>query len=215
MKIQEHYNITLVHQFFATLVFGDGEEIPMTWMTTEELCHSNFIDFAALLGYEFRGATSPSGIRMHVDGEYYDNKKLAPLYTGDDKKIVIGGTLGLSQRSNILLRMFRDSIAPQAGNFDAICGALVNLLVYTHEVCCKGETAEVEPLDVMDFIHREINDCLVNKKTPLYAPFVMKLIHAQNLNHPLLKANLIEHKVVKLQRKAPTGHSKKPFAPLR
>jgi hypothetical protein len=31
MKIQEHYNITLVHQFFATLVFGDGEEIPMSW----------------------------------------------------------------------------------------------------------------------------------------------------------------------------------------
>jgi hypothetical protein len=69
MKIQEHYNITLVHQFFATLVFGDGEEIPMTWMTEEELCHSNFIDFAALLGYEFCGATSPSGIWMHVDGE--------------------------------------------------------------------------------------------------------------------------------------------------
>jgi hypothetical protein len=137
MKIQEHYNITLVHQFFATLVFGDGEEIPMTWMTGEELCHSNFIDFAALLGYEFRGATSPSGIRMHVDGEYYDKKKLAPLYTRDDKKIVIGGTLGLSQRSNILLRMFRASIAPQAGNFDAIRGALVNLLAYTHEVYCK------------------------------------------------------------------------------
>jgi hypothetical protein len=167
MKIQEHYNITLVHQFFATLVFWDGEEIPMTWMTGEELCHSNFIDFAALLGYEFHGPTSPSGIRMHVDGEYYDKKKLAPLYTGDNKKIVIGGTLRLSQRSNILLRMFRASIAPQAGNFDAIRGALVNLFAYTHEVYCKGETAEVEPLDVMDFIHKEINDCIVNKKTPL------------------------------------------------
>jgi hypothetical protein len=43
----------------------------------------------------------------------------------------------------------------------------------------------------------------------------MKLIRAQNLNHPLLKANLVEHKVVKLQRKAPTGHSKEPFAPVR
>jgi hypothetical protein len=110
---------------------------------------------------------------------------------------------------------YQASIAPQAGNFDAIRGAFVNLLAYTHEVYCKGETVEVEPLDVMDFIHKEINDCLLNKKTPLYAPFVMKLIRAQNLNHPLLKANLIDHKVVKLQCKAPTGHSKKPFAPLR
>jgi hypothetical protein len=152
---------------------------------------------------------------MHVDGEYYEKKKLAPLYTGNDKKIVIGGTLGLSQWSNILLRIFRASIAPQAGNFDAICGALVNLLAYSHEVHCKGETTHVEPLNVMDFIHKEINDCIVNKKTTLYAPFVMKLIRAQELNHPLLKANHVDHKVVKLQRKAPTGHSKEPFAPVR
>jgi hypothetical protein len=53
MKIQENYNITLVLKFFATLVFGDGEKIPMTWMTREDLCHSNFIDFSTLLGYEF------------------------------------------------------------------------------------------------------------------------------------------------------------------
>jgi hypothetical protein len=99
---------------------------------------------------------------MHVDGEYYEKKKLAPLYTGNDKKIVIGGTLGLSQRSNVLLRIFRASIAPQAGNIDAIRGALVNLLAYSHEVYCKGETAEVEPLDVMDYIHKEMYDCIVN-----------------------------------------------------
>jgi hypothetical protein len=152
---------------------------------------------------------------MHVDGEYYEKKKLAPLYSGNDKKIVIGGTLGLSQRSNVLLRIFRASIAPQAGNIDAIRGGLVNLLAYSHEVYCKGETAEIEPLDVMDYIHKEMYDCIVNKKTPLYAPFIMKLILAQHLNHPLLKANLKEHKIVKLQRKAPTGHSNEPFAPLR
>jgi hypothetical protein len=88
-------------------------------------------------------------------------------------------------------------------------------MAYSHEVYCKGETAEVEPLDVMDYIHKEMNDCIVNKKTPLYAPFIMKLILAQHLNYPLLKANLQAHKIVKLQRKAPTGHSKEPFAPLR
>jgi hypothetical protein len=71
---------------------------------------------------------------MHVDGEYYEKKKLAPLYTGTSKKIVIGGTLGLSQRSNVLLRIFQTSIAAQAGNIDYIGGALVNLLVYSHEV---------------------------------------------------------------------------------
>jgi hypothetical protein len=43
----------------------------------------------------------------------------------------------------------------------------------------------------------------------------MKLILAQHLNHPLLTANLKEHKIVKLQRKAPTDHSNEPFVPLR
>jgi hypothetical protein len=60
-----------------------------------------------------------------------------------------------------------------------------------------------------------MNDCIVNKKTPLYAPFIMKLILAQHLNYPLLKANLQACKIVKLQCKDPTGHSKEPFAPLR
>jgi hypothetical protein len=32
---------------------------------------------------------------MHVDGKYYEKKKLAPLYTGTNKKVVIGNTLGL------------------------------------------------------------------------------------------------------------------------
>jgi hypothetical protein len=196
-------------------VFGDGEEIPMTWMTGEDLCHSNFIDFSAILGYEFRGANSPCGIRVHVDREYYEKKKLAPFYTGTSKNIVIGNTLGLSQCSNVLLHIFQASIAPQAGNIDAIRGAFVNLLAYSHEVYCKGETADVEPLDVMDYIYKEMYECIVNKKTPRVCPVYHEAHLAQQLNLPLLKANLAEHKEVKLQRKAPTGHSTKPFAPMR
>jgi hypothetical protein len=42
----------------------------------------------------------------------------------------------------------------------------------------------------------------------------MKLILDQQLNHALLMANLTAHKKVKLQRKAPTGHSNDPFAPM-
>jgi hypothetical protein len=82
----------------------------------------------------------------------------------------IGGTLGLSQRANVLLNIFRAYVTPQAGKIDAIRGALVNLLAYSHEVYCKGETADIEPLDVMDYIYKEMYDCIVNNKTPLYAP---------------------------------------------
>jgi hypothetical protein len=52
--------------------------------------------------------------------------------------------------------MFRASISPQAGNIDAIRGSLVNLLAYSHEVYCQGETAYVDPLDVMVYIYKEM-----------------------------------------------------------
>jgi hypothetical protein len=73
---------------------------------------------------------------------------------------------------------------------------------------------DVVPLDVMDYIYKDMYECIVNKKTPLYAPFIMKLILDQQINHPFLMANLTAHKKVKLQRKAPTDHSNDPFAPM-
>jgi hypothetical protein len=43
----------------------------------------------------------------------------------------------------------------------------------------------------------------------------MKLIISQQTNHALLMTNLVPHKVVKIQRKNPTGHSIMHFAPMR
>jgi hypothetical protein len=85
---------------------------------------------------------------------------------------------------------------------------------YAHTIFCQGANTSPEPLNVMDYIYKEMYECIVNKKTPMYAPYIMKLIIAQQTNHPLLKANLTQHKVVKLQRKGPTGHSTVPFAPM-
>jgi hypothetical protein len=195
-----------VHQFFATLVFGDGEELPMTWMTGDQVVHSNFIEFAEELGYQFKGNHEPSGSRMHLSGVAYNKKALAPLYgklTKDaidqGKKIVVGNSYGLRKRYNILLRLFHENISPSAGNLDALCGGLVNLLAYSHEVFCKGQEAQVEPIDVMDFIHREMYECILSKKAPVYAPYVMKLIKRKSPNYTLCVdlSKFVEHKAVK------------------
>jgi hypothetical protein len=98
---------------------------------------------------------------------------------------------------------------------DAIQGGLVNLMVYAHHVFCQGLDASPEPLDVMDYIYKDMYECIVNKKTSVYAPYIMKLIIAQQTNNPFLKVNLVQHKIVKLQRKNPTGHSTVSFAPIR
>jgi hypothetical protein len=102
-----------------------------------------------------------------------------------------------------LLCLFRENISPSAGNLDAIHGGLVNLLAYSHEVYMGGEEGEVEPIDVMDFIYKEMYDVVITKKkTLVYAPYVMLLLKAQQIAHPLLTTNPSPHKFVKPQRKA-------------
>jgi hypothetical protein len=151
MKINQDYNIALVHQFFATVVFGEGEDIPMTWMLGNDICRSSFHEFAGHLGYAFAGANIVSGLRMHIEGVAYDKKTLKPLYgklapSAKRKEIVLGDAYGFKTRYNILLRLFRENIALSAGNLDAICGGLVNLLAYSHEVFVSGEEAKVDLL---------------------------------------------------------------------
>jgi hypothetical protein len=111
---------------------------------------------------------------MHLSGVAYNKKVIAPLYgklTKDaidqGKKIVVGDSYGLRTRYNLLLRLFRENIAPSAGNLDSLRGGLVNLLAYSHEVFCKGQEAQVEPIDVMDFIHWEMYECIDMSQTYL------------------------------------------------
>jgi hypothetical protein len=192
MQLKQDYNILLVHQLFATLVFGYGEELPMTWMTAVQVVQSNFIEFAEELGYPFKGNHEPSGARMHLSGVAYNKKVLAPLYgklTKDvihqGKKIVVGDSYGLRTRYNLILCLFCENIAPSACYLDALRGGLVNLLAYSHEVFCKGEEAQVEPIDVMDFIHQEMYECILSKKAPVYALYVMRLIKRKMPNYTL------------------------------
>jgi hypothetical protein len=222
MQLKQDFNILLVHQFFATLVFGDGEELPMTWMTGDQVVQSNFIEFAKELGYSFKGNHEPSGARMHLYGVAHDKKVLAPFYgklTKDaidqGKKIVVGDSYGLRTRYNLLIHLFCENIAPGAGNLDALCGGLVNILAYSHEVFCKGEEAQVDPIDVMDFIHREMYECILSKKAPVYAPYVMRLIKRKMPNYTLCidTSKLVEHKVVKPQKKPAPDVTNEPFAP--
>ena len=61
ISTQQHYDIEKVQQFFATLVLRDGENTSMTWMTGPVKCSATFEEFGNLLGYVFKGATTPNG----------------------------------------------------------------------------------------------------------------------------------------------------------
>jgi len=149
----EDYDIQLIHQFFATVVFDHDEDITMTWMTGSHKCISNFVEFARCLGYEFKGATTSVGKRMHVEGTTYNKRRLRPLYSDASS---VGTNQDLLPTFNIFLRMVRLSLAPQAGNVDAIRGGLVNLLYHAYKVQQAGPDCEGQEIDVMDFIKCEL-----------------------------------------------------------
>ena len=145
----------------------------MTWMTGPLKVSAHFSEFGEALGYVFKGVNISVGRRMHVEGVAYDKKLLAPLAAKDG---AIATTKGLKPNYNILIRMFRWSIAPQAGNTDAIRGALVNLLHHCHTTYLAGPDCQGVEIDVMDYIRCEINIAIYERKNPIYAPYVMKLI---------------------------------------
>ena len=173
ISTQQGYDIQLIHQFFATVVFDHDEEVTMTWMTGPHKCTSNFVEFGQFLGYVFKGATTPVGKRMHVEGVAYNKRRLRPLYSVASS---VGSNQDLLPTFNIFLRMVRFNLAPQAGNVDAIRGGLVNLLYHAYKVQQAGPNCKGQEIDVMDFIKCELLWAIFEHKNPLYAPYIMKLI---------------------------------------
>ena len=108
MRISEQYNVELVQQFFATVVFGSTPDIPMTWMFGDDVYRSKFVEFAQMLDYPF-DPEGPSGKRMHISG-MIDKRKLAPIYASED--VAFGQASDINVVYNTMLRMFRHTIAP-------------------------------------------------------------------------------------------------------
>ena len=137
---------------------------------------------------------------MHIPGVAPLKAELTPLYLND--AFTPGKTYGLTRLFNTILRIFRNNIAPEAGNLDDIRGGLVNLLVYANRVLTgieEGTASELEPLDVMDFIFNEIKECTEGRKVPVYAPYVMILLI--NDGGASATDGCVEHKVSYIQKK--------------
>ena len=79
MVIQQDYDIRIIHQFFATVVFDNDDLRSFQWMTGPTSLRSNFKEFGQILGYDYDGAVIESGYRMHLSGVDPDKSKLLPL----------------------------------------------------------------------------------------------------------------------------------------
>ena len=158
-----------------------------------------------LLGYPFTSVDEPIGARMHNEHDVYYKDEMAPLYL--DNTFIPGKARGLSGLYNTLLRIFRNYIAPEVGNLDDICGGLVNLMVYARRIKRVVEDDEdldgLEPIDVMDFIFREIKHCIQGRHVPVYAPYVMMLLI--DVAHVSPTEGCVTHIVSYIQKKLPSA----------
>lgn len=183
------FNISLLQQFFATLVMKNDRAKTLKWMTGITPCEANFYDFAEALGYPFKGNT-PCGRRLHTVDRPNKNK-LKDLYGSG---VSIGNINGLLPLYDQLVRIFRANIAPSGGNNDAIHTCLINLLCLAQEIAESEDLDEDFTIDVMDFIYHEMYEAMIGGITIPYAPYIMLLIKKTLPDQDLSDDDCEDHK---------------------
>jgi len=138
-------------------------------MTDGVVKQATLAEFAAILGYEDRGKNTPVGFRCHNNDRPMKKDVLAPLYI--QGRGVAGKIKGLLPTYDILHCVFRETIAPQAGNVDEMHGFMVDLMITTFHHRDSGQ-----PMDVMDVIWNEMVCATYTRRVPPFAPYIMALI---------------------------------------
>ena len=126
-------------------------------------------EFGAILGYEDRGKDTPVCFQCHTNDRPMKKDVLAPLYIrgrGIPRKIK-----GLLPTYDILHRIFRETVAPRAGNVDEIHAFMVDIMMATYHHRDSGL-----PMDVMDVIWNEMVCATFQRRVPPFAPYIMALI---------------------------------------
>uniref|UniRef100_A0ACD5UK02 Uncharacterized protein n=1 Tax=Avena sativa TaxID=4498 RepID=A0ACD5UK02_AVESA len=189
MEFQYDYDPLLICQFYATAHFHNGRNRKITWMTQGAVNEATLAEFAAILGYEDRGRDVPCGFRCHMREHPSKKDVLTPLHIRG--RGVAGKIKDLLPTYDILHRIFRETVAPRAGNKDEIHGFSVDLLFNTFLNRESGQ-----PLDVTDFIWNEMVAAAHTRRVPPFAPYIMALIMSKCpvIARTLSTRSLVVHK---------------------
>ena len=153
-------------QFYVTVHFGTDIQRTLTWMSGDEKFSAPFSVLARLLGYAYTDTTVDRGYKIHDKG-IFQVHHLADLYSAGGQ---VGSVGDLLPFYDIMHGIFHEVLTVKVGDKNKIRGHLINLLHYTCHVSDKG------PLDVMDFIWHEMYSVVMNRKVPIYAPYITALI---------------------------------------
>ncbi|KAI5005910.1 hypothetical protein ZWY2020_033153 [Hordeum vulgare] len=167
----------------------------MTWMTGTQKMTGSWSEFMQLLKVEFQGDENALGMRPHAPSSSSAIPKDMPqqLYV---KKGV------LPKHLDIMHRIFRNSLFPRIGNFDELHGHLAEMLL----LCEEARTKDTAPLDIAHVMFNELWNCIMNRKVPIYGPYLFAYIqkrwHEVYLVDPFpIQADYFVHDPIKLRIK--------------
>ncbi|KAK1615669.1 hypothetical protein QYE76_021186 [Lolium multiflorum] len=169
MELTKEYDVEMIHQFYATVHFDTDEAKTFRWMSHEKLLESNLAKFGDALGYPRLPGVDANGWRCHDSSFSQPREVLEPLYIKGWG--IPGKSADLLPTWDIMLRVYRETIGPKGGNLDELHLYEVDLMANSFAKRGTGEK-----IDVMDYIYNEMWSCVMEKKLPAYAPYIMKLI---------------------------------------
>ncbi|KAK1697716.1 hypothetical protein QYE76_014413 [Lolium multiflorum] len=169
MELNKDYDVGLIQQFYATVHFDSDEAKTFRWMSHERLLESNLAKFGSALGYPRYPGIDANGWRCHDSSFAQTREVLEPLYIKGWG--IPGKSADLLPTWDIMLRVYRETIGPKGGNLDELHLYEVDLMANSFAKRGTGER-----LDVMDYIYHEMWSCVMEKKLPAFAPYIMKLI---------------------------------------
>ncbi|KAK1647072.1 hypothetical protein QYE76_064877 [Lolium multiflorum] len=198
MELNKDYDIGLIQQFYATVHFEQDEARTFRWMTHERLLESNLAKFGSALGYPRYPGIDANGWRCHDSSFAQTREVLEYLYIKGWG--IPGKSADLLPTWDIMLRVYRETIGPKGGNLDELHLYEVDLMANSFAKKGTGER-----LDVMDYIYHEMWSCVMEKKLPSFAPYIMKLIedtwvdtfnHRQYQQHAEAKKSRVRQKSI-------------------
>ena len=211
MKENHPYIEYYIIQFFATVYLDHDEARTLYWMTKDTLLSATMAEFGELLGYEDKGESVASGWRCHDNDRSSSKDVLGPITM---ERGTTGKTAHLVRPFEILHRVYRETIAPLVGNWDEVHGFMFDLLKLSYENQGKGKK-----LDVMDWMWNDLWSTIIDRRAPIYGPYIMKLIRRKwalkKNGEDIMKdgSPVVTHLVKELRIKAHLPPKTKPLDP--
>uniref|UniRef100_J3MRU0 Reverse transcriptase Ty1/copia-type domain-containing protein n=1 Tax=Oryza brachyantha TaxID=4533 RepID=J3MRU0_ORYBR len=158
MSLEHAWSAELIGQFYATAYFEDTEdesEQQIRWLPEGYEYTVTMSEFAQILELDEHDLTRPNIIKK--------------LYVDDARQIRLGTTKGLLPHFDLLLRLFKTTLAPKSGD--------KSTLTTRHAALLLRMCSTAQPFSIMKYIWNEIQAIVLDpSKGMSYAPFLHLMI---------------------------------------